>query len=188
MNKDRILALLAGLVFIMIMLFTYQEIPQQEIEVYTIYQIHQVYPVAEVLPPLKFKYEHLSEYDRRQIDCLARNMYHEAGFEPDDGILAVGMVTLNRVNSGKFPKTICEVVYQQSGKLYQFSWVRIKNRLTIIDHRVYNDILDLATDLYFNYPALVDVTNGALFFHADYINPNWKRHKTAHIGHHIFYR
>jgi len=27
----------------------------------------------------------------------------------------------------------------------------------------------------------------ALFYHADYINPNWGKKPIAHIGHHIFY-
>jgi hypothetical protein len=28
----------------------------------------------------------------------------------------------------------------------------------------------------------------ALYYHADYINPNWGKQKVAKIGHHIFYK
>jgi spore germination cell wall hydrolase CwlJ-like protein len=140
------------------------------------------------LPPIIFRYSNLIEYDRKQIDCLAKNMYHEAGFEPRDGIFAVGMVTMNRMYSGKFPQTVCDVVYQKTGNFYQFSWVPIRNSLTKIDQEVYNRILEKAIHIYFNYHHMVDVTRGALFFHADYIKPGWKREKVAHIGRHIFYR
>ncbi len=153
-----------------------------------IFTIREYYVESKTLPPVKLKYSNLVEYDRKQIDCLAKNMYHEAGFEPRDGIYAVGMVTMNRLYSGKFPQTVCEVVYQKTGNFYQFSWVAIKNRLTKIDQEVYNRILEKAIHIYFNYHALVDVTQGALFFHADYIRPGWKREKVAHIGRHIFYR
>ena len=157
----------------------------QEVEIYSIRQIEVV---QKDLPPLRFKYANLAEYDRKQIDCLAKNMYHEAGFEPRDGIYAVGMVTMNRLYSGKFPRTVCEVVYHKTGNFYQFSWVAIRNRLTKIDQEVYNRILEKAVHIYFNYHMIVDVTKGALFFHADYIRPGWKREKVAHIGRHIFYR
>lgn len=153
-----------------------------------IFTISEYYVEPKTLPPAKLKYSNLVDHDRKQIDCLAKNMYHEAGFESRDGIYAVGMVTMNRLYSGKFPKTVCEVVYQKTGNFYQFSWVAIRNRLTKMDQEVYNRILEKAIHIYFNYHALVDVTQGALFFHADYIRPGWKREKVAHIGRHIFYR
>ena len=33
----------------------------------------------------------------------------------------------------------------------------------------------------------LDGVKSALYYHADYINPNWKYHKVAKIGNHIFY-
>ena len=47
-----------------------------------------------------------------QLDCLARNIYHEAGYESFEGKVAVAQVTLNRTESGQFPSDICKVVYQ----------------------------------------------------------------------------
>lgn len=44
-------------------------------------------------------------------ELLAAIIYCEAGNEPYEGMLAVGSVVLNRVNSSRFPNTITEVVY-----------------------------------------------------------------------------
>ena len=48
------------------------------------------------------------------LECLARNIYYEAASEPTEGKVAVGLVTINRSNSGLFPKTICGVVNQRT--------------------------------------------------------------------------
>ena len=43
---------------------------------------------------------------QKQLDCLARNIYHEAGYEPFEGKVAVAQVTINRSKSDKFPSDI----------------------------------------------------------------------------------
>ena len=48
------------------------------------------------------------------LECLARNIYYEAGSEPEEGKAAVGLVTINRSRSGNFPTTICGVVNQRT--------------------------------------------------------------------------
>jgi spore germination cell wall hydrolase CwlJ-like protein len=50
----------------------------------------------------------------KDIDCLARNIYYEAGSESEEGKVAVAMVTINRVRDGRFGKTICSVVDQRT--------------------------------------------------------------------------
>ena len=50
--------------------------------------------------------------DTQQMNCLAINIYHEARGETVEGKFAVGHVTMNRVNSNRFPNSICKVVYQ----------------------------------------------------------------------------
>ena len=42
----------------------------------------------------------------QQLDCLAINIYREAGYEPFEGKVAVAQVTLNRVQTGKFGKDV----------------------------------------------------------------------------------
>ena len=50
----------------------------------------------------------------KDIDCLAKNIYYEAGGEPEEGKVAVAMVTINRVRDGRFGKTVCAVVDQRT--------------------------------------------------------------------------
>ena len=50
--------------------------------------------------------------DPTQLECMAKNIYFEAAIESTAGKLAVAQVTLNRVNSTRFPNTICGVVKQ----------------------------------------------------------------------------
>lgn len=134
-------------------------------------------------------YSQVEKEDKKEIDCLAANIYYEAGFEPFEGWVAVANVVYNRMKSGDYPETICEVVYQKIGKSYQFSWVRLKKSLTRINEKVYNDVLEFATSFYFNEEFYDDVTYGATFYHADYVNPKWKNVElSAKIGRHIFYR
>lgn len=50
----------------------------------------------------------------KDVDCLAKNIYYEAGGEPEEGKVAVAMVTINRVRDGRFGKSICSVVDQRT--------------------------------------------------------------------------
>lgn len=43
-------------------------------------------------------------------ECLARAMYFESNRSSDAGMLAVGTVVMNRVRSGRYGATVCEVV------------------------------------------------------------------------------
>lgn len=49
-----------------------------------------------------------------ELICLARNIYYESGNQSHEGKVAVGMVTLNRVEDPRWPKSICEVVRQKT--------------------------------------------------------------------------
>lgn len=161
-----------------------------------VYHVPQIFAVdmqdeikGKILPATPITYDQLAKSERKQIDCLAKNIYYEAGYEPRLGWTAVAAVTMNRVLSGNYADSICGVVYQNNGRTYQFSWVGMKNRLPKINEDVYNEILKVATNIYLNYnPAIHDPTKGATYYHADYVNPRWKLEKVKKIGAHIFYR
>ena len=53
----------------------------------------------------------------KDVDCLAKNIYYEAGMEPEEGKVAVAMVTINRVRDGRFGKSVCSVVDQRTVKV-----------------------------------------------------------------------
>ena len=64
--------------------------------------------------PIKSSYNALTEDAKKQVTCLAENIYFEAGHEPLDGKMAVAFVTFNRVQSG-YADNICGVVKQKTG-------------------------------------------------------------------------
>src|SRR3546814_5677632 len=66
-----------------------------------------------------------------QLNCLAGAIYFESKGEPLSGQLAVANVIMNRVESGRFPSTICGVVTQRD----QFSFVR-GGKIPAIDTKI----------------------------------------------------
>jgi spore germination cell wall hydrolase CwlJ-like protein len=50
----------------------------------------------------------------KDVECLARNIFYESGGEPIEGKVAVGLVTLNRVQDPRYPKNVCDVVKQRT--------------------------------------------------------------------------
>src|SRR5882672_3747420 len=47
------------------------------------------------------------------LRCLALTIYHEARGEPELGKFAVAHVVVNRAHDPRFPRRICDVVYQK---------------------------------------------------------------------------
>jgi spore germination cell wall hydrolase CwlJ-like protein len=127
-----------------------------------------------------------------QLDCLARNIYFEAGYEPFEGKVAVAQVTLNRTESGQFPSDICGVVYQKNivyqKVLCQFSWYcTAAGSQKPMNGPVYTESMEVAKKVLLEGFRLRDL-NDALYYHADYVNPGWGKKPIAKIGHHIFYQ
>jgi len=60
--------------------------------------------------------------------------------------------------------------------------------LTMINSSLYNEIRSVAINVIMNYETMKDITKGATYYHADYVNPNWGLPKTTQIGRHIFYK
>ena len=143
--------------------------------------------------------------------CLALNMYHEARGQGSAGLLAVSSVVLNRVKDKRFPNDICEVIEQgpprESWKTRQTAdptdavFYPIKNRCQFSwycdgksdvpkDVKTYERLLTISTSIVYNKFDFVDITDGALFYHADYVTPSWAKTKikTVEIQDHIFYR
>ncbi|AQX27483.1 MULTISPECIES: cell wall hydrolase [unclassified Bartonella] len=53
------------------------------------------------------------EYPLTERQCLMRAMYFESNRSSREGMIAVGTIVMNRVNSSAYPKTICGVVGQR---------------------------------------------------------------------------
>ena len=123
--------------------------------------------------------ESLSNEER----CLAGAVYFESKGESLTGQLAVARVILARANSGRFPTTLCGVVFQKS----QFSFVRGADMPPIPTgskhwrHAV--AISKIALNDGWKSPV-----EGALFFHARHVSPGWRLTRIGSIDNHIFYR
>ena len=133
-----------------------------------------------------------------ELECMSKNIYFEAALESTAGKLAVAQVTMNRVNSSRYPNTVCKVITQ--GRHYksglpvknrcQFSWY-CDGKLDVppTSGSLWKDSREVARYV-LSTPDLMDITDGATHYHADYISsPRWAdpRRKTAQIDTHIFY-
>jgi len=131
--------------------------------------------------------------DRQNLLCLARNVYFEARGEPKAGQVAVAEVTMNRLASGRYSSTLCGVVYQKNWdplrKRYvgAFSWTEF-DEMPQPKGEEWLAAWKIAEAVYNRQEA--PVTEGALFYHATYIQPDWAKEKrqVARIGGHIFYK
>jgi N-acetylmuramoyl-L-alanine amidase len=124
-----------------------------------------------------------TETASREEECLAGAVYFESRSEPLEGQLAVAQVILNRASSGRFPASLCGVVFQPS----QFSFVRGSGMPPIArnsqDWREAVAVARIARDGAWNSRA-----EKALFFHASRVSPGWHLARVAAIGNHVFYR
>lgn len=128
----------------------------------------------------------------KQLQCMTRNIYWEAASEPFEGKVAVAQVTMNRMNSGKFANSICEVVYQRTTfynkVICQFSWFCETTHLTRpVYQKLYKESEEVAKMVMLENFRLSGLKD-ALYYHADYVNPKWNKDKITQIGRHIFYK
>ena len=117
--------------------------------------------------------------------CLAKNIYHEARGESLLGQYAVAQVTLNRVKSPRWPNDVCHVVMQP----WQFSWANDRTqRWTHPNTPDWERAKAIAEDVLAG-GARVQGLETAVFYHADWVRPNWKspNYLIAQIDTHIFY-
>jgi spore germination cell wall hydrolase CwlJ-like protein len=117
-----------------------------------------------------------------ELHCLAVGIYYESKGEPLAGQLAVAEVILNRASSGRFARSVCGVLKQRG----QFSFVRGGvlptppnnaqwRRAMAVAQVARNDLWDSPVD-------------DALYFHARYVSPGWRRTRVGTVGNHVFYR
>jgi len=98
---------------------------------------------------------------------------------------------MNRVASGKFASDVCGVVYQKNivyeKVICQFSWYCDGTYKTKPVHGVlWKESEEVAKKVLlegFRLPSL----QKAMYFHADYLKPQWGKPPIVQIGHHIFY-
>lgn len=171
--QNKVWSLAAGLVLLVVLGFMQAEIQT----------VHD--DVQEIKSFLMRSNERI-KYTKADAECLAKNIYHEAGIEPVEGKFAVAQVTLNRLKEGRWGNSICDVVYAKA----QFSWTLWKKkRMENPKGELWAESQMVATyvlDKGYRVPSLAAST----YYHADYVQPLWRRSvvKIQQIGQHIFYK
>lgn len=126
------------------------------------------------------------KHTSRDLDCLARNIYYEAGVEDKLGKYAVAQVTVNRLKTGRWGSTICNVVYAPK----QFSWTSKKRRAwEQLKGRTWKESQEIAHAVVKD-GYRVRPLKKSLFYHATYIkDPYWidKKQFVIQLGNHKFY-
>ena len=118
-------------------------------------------------------------------------------------MIAVGLVTMNRVNDNRYPDTPCEVVHQGPTRpswknknisypvknRCQFSWYCDGKDDTPKNLSLYEDAVTVAKVSIQIFYTFGDITGGATHYHADYVTPSWAKtmQRVAKVDDHIFY-
>jgi len=124
---------------------------------------------------------------KKELRCLALNIYHEARGSTEEDRFGVALVTINRVASDKYKNTICTVVWQKWKNKPQFGWTTkphiIRNK---IDMNAWDNAQKIA------YTVLVDknyydMTEGSICFFQNRVKlPKWMGKDTKLIGAHLY--
>lgn len=135
---------------------------------------------------------------QEELYCAAKNIYFEANNQKVKEKKAIMEVVLNRVESSKFPNTICEVIYDakldSNGNPIrhkcQFSWYCDGKIELIEDKKGFEHAYIIAFDVInARLKGGANLTKNSLWYHADYVSPYWSKvyQKQVQIGRHIFY-
>jgi len=143
---------------------------------------------------------------KQEFECLAKNIFYEAANEPEEGKVAVGVVTLNRATHDRFPKTICGVVNQRTTfekpkvvtkevktfmntrvekvtvsekiSICQFSWTcMLVNKPKPNDERWEESRRIARALLDGEYEEYRAKYQDAMYFHAIFVKPSWAKQK-----------
>jgi len=152
----------------------------------------------------------------REVQCLARNIFYESASEPEEGKVAVGIVTLNRTADPRFPSDVCGVVKQKTvftktktvvkevqgflgpkkiqetkvvtTPVCQFSWNCHAVKKPREDDPRWIQSQAIARELADGgYEHYRVKYADAKHFHATYVKPGWKLKRVARVGNHVFY-
>ena len=132
---------------------------------------------------------------RSESDCLAQAIYHEARGESEAGQYAVANVIVNRALSGRFPATLCGVIYQNADKgryRCQFTFACDGRDDTPGERSAWARSKAIAAEVYAGFATgqqMDALPRSALYYHTRTSNPAWSNTYTqvAQIGSHLFY-
>lgn len=123
--------------------------------------------------------------------CLAEAVYFEARGEAVRGQIAVAQVVLNRAFSGKYPETVCGVVYQNKNRHYacQFTFACDNTPDVVREPDMWDRARKIAKAMLDGKLWLPEVDRST-HYHAYWVRPSWvsEMRKMYKFGVHTFYR
>jgi hypothetical protein len=123
--------------------------------------------------------------------CLAEAVYFEARGEAVRGQIAVAQVVLNRAFSGKYPDTVCGVVYQNKHRhlACQFTFACDNNPDVIREPDMWDRAQKISKAMLDGRLWLPEVDKST-HYHAYWVRPSWvsEMKKMYKFGVHTFYR
>ena len=134
----------------------------------------------------------LDEKSRAKSEkCLAEAVYFESRGEAVRGQMAVAQVVMNRVFSGKYPDTVCGVVYQNKYRhlACQFTFACDNNPDVIREPDMWERARKIAKATLDGQIWLPEVGKST-HYHAYWVRPSWvaEMKKMYRFGVHTFYR
>ena len=123
-------------------------------------------------------------------ECLSEALYFEARGESVEGMFAVAEVIMNRVDSSRYPNSVCSVINQGTGRKYgcQFTYTCDGIAEVVSEPAAFKRVSKVASLLVSG--AERPLTDGATHYHTLAVNPYWasRFRRTTTIGFHHFYR
>ena len=125
--------------------------------------------------------------DMNDYICMAEAIHFEARGETDEGMIAVGEVIMNRVESKRFPDTICEVVHQDKQFSYRNSGAPSVTITNDIEAKAFARIASIALDVVSYKATKLDIDADHYYAH-DKVQPYWISYVDAKVivGNHTF--
>lgn len=119
--------------------------------------------------------------------CLSLTIYHEARGENIYGQLAVAQVVMNRVESPRYPDTVCGVVTQRK----QFSFLNNCNIKCAVQNVREQQAWKVSQSVTNSILQGHRITLNATHYHTTWVQPYWSKHERMQplktIGNHTFY-
>ncbi|WP_396595527.1 cell wall hydrolase [Brevundimonas sp. R86498] len=126
----------------------------------------------------------------RDLECLTQVAYYEARGEGTDGMRAVVQVVLNRARHPAFPKSVCGVVFQGSGRRIgcQFSFTCDGSMRGRVNRAAWDRARTVASAALSG--TVHSSVGNATHFHTTGVSPRWSNTliRVSQVGDHVFYR